>query len=49
MESLRKAVSLMTEKIFRFTTIEEARTSFFLPIWKRPVGDRPEPLIELKP
>ena len=49
MESLRKTVSLMTEKVFRFTTLEEARAGFFLPIWKRPVGDRPESLIEPTP
>jgi len=49
MESLRKAVSQETQKVFRFTTLEEARTGFFLSIWKRPVGERPESLIEPTP
>lgn len=45
-ESLRKAVATITDKIFRFATVEEARTRFFAPIWRRPASDQPEPLIE---
>lgn len=45
MESLRTLVSRQTEKIFRFATLDEARTEFFTPVWKRPTGDRREPLI----
>ncbi len=44
-ESLCRAVAQETQKVFRFTTLEAARTQFFGPVWKRPVGDRPEPLI----
>lgn len=45
LESLRRTVSRETEKVFRFTTMLEARTQFFGPVWKKPVGDRPESLI----
>ena len=45
MESLRKVVSRETQKVFRFATLEGARTDFFGSIWKRPSGDRPEVLI----
>ena len=48
-ESLRKAVSQQTEKVFRFTTLEEARTQFFGPVWKKPTGDRSEFLITPTP
>lgn len=48
-ESLRKIVAKETQKIFRFTTLEEARGGFFLPVWKRPQGDRPEALISPSP
>jgi hypothetical protein len=44
--SLRKTVAAITEKIFRFTTLENARTGFFLPVWMKPRGAKPEPLIE---
>jgi hypothetical protein len=46
LESLRTTVSATTEKIFRFTSCEEARTGFFLPIWRKPQGDHPELFIE---
>lgn len=49
MESLRRAVSQETQKIFRFATLDAARTQFFGPIWKRPVSDRPESLIPSTP
>jgi len=45
MESLRKAVSEETQKIFRFATLDAAHSDFFGPVWKKPIGDRPEPLI----
>lgn len=45
MESLRRAVSKETQKIFRFATLDAARTQFFGPVWRKPTGDRPEPLI----
>jgi len=49
MESLRKAVSQETQKIFRFTTLDAARAQFFGPVWKKPTGDRSEPLIPSPP
>ncbi|MFP5234334.1 MAG: replication-relaxation family protein [Acidobacteriota bacterium] len=49
MESLRRAVSGETEKIFRFATQDAARADFFGPVWKRPTGDAPEPLITPHP
>jgi hypothetical protein len=49
MESLRRTVSRETEKVFRFTTIHEARTQFFGPVWKKPAGDHPESLITPTP
>jgi hypothetical protein len=45
-ESIRKTIGVVTEKIFRFTTLENARTRFFSPIWLRPVGNQPESLFE---
>jgi len=48
-ESLRRAVAQETQKIFRFAALEAARTQFFGPVWKRPLGDRPEPLIPPTP
>lgn len=49
MESLRRAVSQETQKIFRFVTLEVARTQFFGSVWKRPTGDLTEPLIPHTP
>jgi len=49
MESLRKAVSEETQKIFRFTTLDAAHSDFFGPVWKRPAGDGSEPLIPPSP
>lgn len=46
LESLRKCVSAVTEKIFRFATLENARTKFFESIWLRPIGNELETLFE---
>jgi hypothetical protein len=48
-ESIRKTIAAVTEKIFRFATIEIARTQFFAPIWLRPIGNQPESLFEQQP
>lgn len=44
MDSLRKTTMEMTDKIFRFTTLEEARTAFFLPVWRKAADPAPQPL-----
>jgi hypothetical protein len=46
MDSIRKTVSAVTEKIFRFATLESARNRFFLPVWLKPAGTQPESLFE---
>ena len=46
MDSLRKTVGGVTEKVFRFATLEETREKFFARVWRKPVGDTPEPLID---
>jgi hypothetical protein len=46
-ESIRRTIAAVTEKIFRFATLENARTQFFAPVWFRPVGNQPESLFEL--
>lgn len=48
-ESLRKAVAQITEKVFRFATLEDAQKRFFEPVWQRPKGQNPEPLFEEHP
>jgi hypothetical protein len=48
-ESIRKTVGAVTEKIFRFGTLENARAKFFEPVWLRPVGNQPESLFEQQP
>jgi hypothetical protein len=45
-ESLRKTVAAVTEKIFRFAIIEDARARFFEPIWRKPASGQPERLID---
>lgn len=45
-ESLRRAVAPITEKIFRFATLEEAQTGFFAPVWKRPAAHHCESLFQ---
>lgn len=48
--SLRKTVSAITQKIFSFATLEAIRTrGFFAPIWLRPTGETPAPIIEVLP
>lgn len=46
MDSLRKAVAAVTEKVFRFAKLEETREKFFGRVWRKPMGDAPEPLID---
>ncbi len=45
-DSLRKTVAAITDKIFRFATLEEAQRDFFMPVWMKPRGTEPEALIE---
>jgi Replication-relaxation len=46
-ESLRKAVGRLTEKIFWFRTLESIRgEGFFAPVWRRPRGEERLPLIK---
>jgi hypothetical protein len=47
LHSIRKTLRSVTEKIFWLATIESAKTSFFAPIWLRPVGDQPKPFFEI--
>lgn len=49
LESIRKTVAAVTEKIFRFTTLESARKEFFGPIWTKPHSNQPESLFEQTP
>jgi hypothetical protein len=49
LESLRKTIRDVTEKIFRFATLEIARARFFEPVWRRPNGNQPESLFEQHP
>lgn len=45
-QSIRKVVSLSTEKIFWFATLDTIRTKgLFGPVWLRPKGDEPQPLV----
>ena len=44
--SIREAVGVVTQKIFWFATLESTASDFFAPVWLRPVGDQPKPLIE---
>lgn len=46
LQSIRKAVASVTEKLFWLATLETARVNFFAPIWHRPTSDQPKPLIE---
>jgi len=46
-ESLRKGVGRLTEKIFWFATLESIRgKGLFAPVWRRPTGQDPLPLIK---
>jgi hypothetical protein len=49
LESIRKAVSAVTEKIFRFATLDDGRTDFFGSIWTKPNSNQPESIFEPKP
>ena len=50
LQSIRKAVALVTEKLFWFATLESVRSDqIFQPIWLRPTGDEPKPLFETNP
>jgi hypothetical protein len=46
LESIRKTVAGVTQKIFRFATLDDARTKFFAPVWMKPVGSEAETLFE---
>lgn len=46
LQSIRKCLAAVTEKIFWFATLESANSRFFTPIWLRPVGDHPKPFFE---
>jgi hypothetical protein len=47
LQSIRKTLGAVTEKIFWLATIESAKRSFFNPIWLRPVGDQPKPFFAI--
>jgi hypothetical protein len=47
--SIRKTIAEMTEKIFRFATLETARREFFGPVWTKPLSNEPESLFEQLP
>ena len=49
LRSIRKTVSLVTEKIFRFATIENARKDFFGTHWLKPVAENHQPFFENHP
>lgn len=45
-DSIRKVAAKSTDKIFRFTSLENIKTAgFWSPIWNKPTGDRPEVLL----
>jgi hypothetical protein len=46
LQSIRKMVGTVTEKLFWFATLESANTRFFTPIWLRSLGDQPKPFFE---
>jgi hypothetical protein len=50
LHSIRKAVALVTEKLFWFATLDSIRSDqIFQPVWLRPTGDEPKPLFETNP
>lgn len=49
LRSIQKTVAAMTQKIFWFATLEDARERFFSPVWLRPASDIPQPFIEATP
>jgi hypothetical protein len=46
LQSIRKAVCAVTEKIFWFATLESVASDFFASVWLRPSGDEPKPFLE---
>ena len=45
-DSIRKVAAQSTDKIFRFTSLENTKTAgFWSPIWNKPTGERPEALL----
>lgn len=46
LESIRKTIASVTDKIFRFATLEDARSRFFAEVWTRPTGQEVEALFE---
>jgi hypothetical protein len=49
LNSIRKTVAEITEKIFWFRTLESAAEDFFQSVWSRPTEDQPATLIEKTP
>jgi hypothetical protein len=47
--SIRKAVAGVTEKIFRFATLDNARKEFFGPIWTKTLSGQSDSLFEQLP
>jgi hypothetical protein len=47
--SIRKALGVVTEKLFWFATLDSANNDFFAPIWLRPVGDQAKPFFDPNP
>jgi hypothetical protein len=46
LQSIRKAVRLVTKKVMWFATLDSVRTNFFASVWLRPMGEEPTSLIE---
>ena len=46
MDSLRKTTGAVTEKIFRFATLEDARQMLFGRVWRKPLGNHTETLTD---
>jgi hypothetical protein len=46
LQSIRKNIAAVTEKLFWFATLDSVNRNFFAPIWLRPVGDQPKPFLE---
>jgi hypothetical protein len=50
LDAIREVVRAVTDKIFWFTTFESIRRDgVFAPVWRRPKGDTPQPLIQGTP
>jgi len=49
LHSIRKAVKAVTEKIFRFATLESVRKDLFAPVWLRPADEIPKSLFQEHP